>query len=60
MHGNDSEHIRKTVGRTTEREKRPLERMWKLRQRLLELGVDLTKDDERIRKVVGRSGDGAR
>jgi ribulose 1,5-bisphosphate carboxylase large subunit-like protein len=60
MHSNDSEHIRKTVGRTKEREKRLLERMWKLRQRLLELGVDLTKDDERIRKVVGRSGDGAR
>ncbi len=55
----NGKNIRKVVGR--EREKRPLQRVWKLRQRFLKLGVDLEKGkNERIRKVVGRSERGRR
>lgn len=51
----DDEHIRKRVGREHE-EKRPLQRVWELRERLRRLGIDLEEGkNERIRKTVGRS-----
>ncbi len=50
----NDETIRKAVGRT--REKRPLQQLWELRERMLALGVDLKAGkDERIRKAVGRT-----
>lgn len=48
------ENIRKKVGR--KQEKRPLQRVWELRQRLMKLGVEFDNKDERIRKIVSRSG----
>jgi hypothetical protein len=56
---NDDEHIRKQVGREREDE-RPLRRIWKLRERMQRLGIDLeVNKNERIRKIVGRSERGA-
>lgn len=55
----DDEHIRKVVGQKRETE-RPLQRMYVLWQRLVALGIDQPNKNERIRKVVGRSGEGER
>ena len=52
-----SEHIRKTVGSYSEPEN-PIQRVWRLRERMLHLGIEFEDDDERIRKIVGREGEG--
>jgi len=49
-----SEKIRKTVG-SDPRAENPIRRVWKLRERMLHLGIEFEDDDERIRKIVGRS-----
>jgi len=49
-----NEKIRMTVGSNSEREN-PIRRVWRLRERMLHLGIEFKADDERIRKVVGRS-----
>lgn len=51
---NDEEEIRKTVGSYSGPEN-PIRRVWRLRERMLHLGIEFEDDDERIRKVVGRS-----
>lgn len=45
------ENIRKQVGQKEEAS--ILDRVWNLRNRLIELGVDFEDDDEWIRKTVG-------
>jgi hypothetical protein len=52
--GTDDERIRKTVGSRAETDN-PIRRVWRLRERMLRLGIDFEDDDERIRKVVGGS-----
>ncbi|PSQ74822.1 MAG: hypothetical protein BRD39_01155 [Bacteroidetes bacterium QH_9_64_21] len=49
-----SEKIRKTVGSDSGFEN-PVRRVWRLRERMLRLGIEFEDDDERIRKIVGRS-----
>jgi hypothetical protein len=51
----EGERIRKVVGSRSEPEN-PIRRVWKLRERMLRLGIDFDDDDERIRKVVGGNG----
>ena len=53
------EKIRKTVGGDSGAEN-PIRRVWKLRERMLHLGIEFEDDDERIRNVVGREGKGER
>jgi hypothetical protein len=50
-----SEWIRKTVG-SDSRAENPVRRIWKLRERMLHLGIEFEEEDERIRKTVGRPG----
>lgn len=54
-----SERIRKIVGSRSE-SGNPVRRVWRLRERMLRLGIEFEDDDERIRKVVGRSERGER
>ena len=55
--GSGDERIRKVVGSGLACEdpirENPIRRVWKLRERMLRLGIDFGNDDERIRKVVG-------
>ena len=53
-----TEDVRKTVGRDRNLYQRPLQRVWILRERMRRLGIEFENDDERIRKVVGRSKHG--
>ncbi len=48
------EDIRRIIGSYSESEN-PIRRVWQLRKRMLRLGIEFEDDDERIRKVVGRS-----
>ena len=48
------ENIRRTVGSDSGSEN-PIRRVWRLRERMLHLEIEFEDDDERIRKVVGRS-----
>jgi len=51
--------IRKQVGGEQEEDdqRSPAQQLWDLRQRMIDLGIDFGNDNERIRKVVGRSRD---
>ena len=51
------EDIRRTVGSYSGPEN-PIRRVWRLRERMLHLGIEFEDDDERIRKIVGREGKG--
>ena len=42
-----------TLYKRKESARNPIRRVWKLRERMLRLGIDFGNDDERIRKVVG-------
>jgi hypothetical protein len=48
------EPIRKTVGQRTDlRDTNSIRRGWRLRQRMIALGIEFDRDEGRLRKVVG-------
>lgn len=56
----DEEDIRKVVGSGQDRSENPIRRAWRLRQRMLTLGIEFEDDDERIRRTVGSAQHGRR
>lgn len=49
----DEENIRKVLGSGQDRSENPIRRAWRLRQRMLTLGIEFEDDDEWIRRTVG-------